>query len=663
MNLSIRMRANNVRKPMMPKSHVYSVVVLSIVLVLSSFSGIADAPMISNEVSQAEAPRYGGTLVFLRLSDSSTLNPLLTIDDSSFMVANQIFSSLIDRGIDEKGNLVYRPDLAERWEISPDGLTYTFYLRKNVKWHDGKPLTSADVKFTFDLYLDPKLALPQRPFFSVIDRITTPDDYTVVFHLKEPSPILMPLGFAFWRNHMIIPKHLYEGTDIWNNPYNEKPIGSGPFKFVEWVKGDRIVLEKNKDYYIKGLPYLDRIIFKVAPSSASQVAALETGEAGAINMVPEPEVKRLQRMEGIYVFPIFTALGLTNYLGINQGTSPAGNENPILMNKKVRHAILHAINRQEIIDLALGGFGKVQHSWVSSALKDFYEPNVPKYEYDPKKAEQLLDEAGYPRGPDGYRFELRLYYTAGDTPRERGSEIIKSQLEKVGIKVKLVSADWPTLQEWITKKYDFDLAWFGHATGPDPDRLYVYYHGSAITPGSWQFVRYNNSEVNRLWDESRRTVDPAKRAELFKKMQMIMMEDLPIIPIQERVLFAAARTDYRGLNETGAYWYANHFDRVWWAKGSLVTPEAAEAKVKEVESKLKEYQAGNWGKIDEALAKLQEAKKALSEGRYDAAISSAEAALKIPIPPPPIGLYATIAVVIIAIAGAAGYFIMRRRKM
>ena len=519
-------------------------------------------------VSQEETPRYGGTLIFLRISDSSTLNPLLTIDDASFLVGNQIHSSLIDRGFAEDGSMIYRPDLAERWEISEDGLTYTFYLRENVKWHDGEPFTSADVKFTFDLYLDPELALPQAGFFSVIDHIEAPDDYTVVFYLKEQSPILMPLGFAFWRNHMVIPKHLYEGTDIWDNPYNMNPIGTGPFKFVKWVKGDYLTLVKNEDYYIEGLPYLDGIIYKIAPSSASQIAALETGEAGCVNIVPEPEVRRLMETEGIEVFPVFK-IGLTNYLGFNQGTSPEGNENPILMDEKVRHAIVHALNRQEIIDLALGGFGRVQHSWVSSELVNFYEPNVPKYDYDPEKANLLLDEAGYPRGTDGTRFSIRLYYTAGDTPRERASEIIKSQLSEVGITVELITADWPTLKDWITVKYDFDLCWFGHATGPDPDRLYTYYHGTQINPGSWQYVRYNNSEVDALWDESRKTVDPAVRSDLFNQMQMIMMQDLPIVPIQERVLFSAARSEFKGLDDTGAYWYSNHFDRVWWTLGEL----------------------------------------------------------------------------------------------
>lgn len=637
------------------------VVIFSLMLIISGLLSVfsLSSPETIADVQEEEIPRYGGTLIFLRLADSSTLNPLLTIDDASFQVANQIFSSLIDRGLDEEGRMIYRPDLAERWEISEDGLTYTFYLRKNVKWHDGVPFTSADVKFTFDLYLDPELALPQRGFYECIDYIETPDDYTVVFHLKYPSPVLMPLGFAFWRNHMIIPKHLYEGTDIWNNPYNEKPIGTGPFKFVEWVKGDYILLEKNEDYYIEGLPYLDRIIFKIAPNTAAQLAALEAGEAGCVNYVPEPEVKRLMEVEGIYVFPIFKAIGLTNYIAFNQGEGINGN--PILQNKKVRHAIVHALNRQEIIDLALGGFGKVQHSWISSELKEFYEPNVPKYEYDPEKANRLLDEAGYPRGPDGIRFTLRLYHVAGDVPRERASEIIKSQLAEVGIEVEIITADWPTIKEWLTVKYDFDLCWFGHATGPDPDRLYVYYHGSQITPGSWQFVRYNNLEVNELWDESRKTVDPATRAELFKKMQMIMMEDLPIIPIQERVLFAAGRTEFKGLDKTGAYWYANHFDRVWWTGGSLATPEAAKSKIQEVEEKLGEYETKRWRDVDKALAKLEEARVALKEGDYDKAVALAEEALEIPRRPAPIGLYAGIAIIVLGIVSMATYYFVRRK--
>lgn len=546
--------------------------ILTLVFIISTVSSI-------NIAAGQEGPRYGGTLIFVRLADSSTLNPLLAIDDASFLVANQIYSGLMARGIDEEGNMIYVPDLAESWETSEDGLTITFHLRKNVKWHDGEPFTAADVKFTFEtLYQDEELGLPQAGFFECIDHVEIKDDHTAVFHLEYVSPILMPLGFAFWRDKEVVPKHIFEGLDFYDNPYNEAPtVGTGPFKFVEWAKGDYITLVKNEDYYLKDkdgnqLPYLDKIIYKIAPNTASQIAALETGEAHVLNFLPEPEVTRLMENEDLYVFDIFK-IGLTNYLMINQGTSEHGNENPILQNKKVRHALLHGINRQEIIDLALGGFGKVQHSWVSSQLTDFYEPNVPKYEYDPEKAKNLLEEAGYPIKEDGFRFTLRLYHTAGDMPRERGSEIIKAQLKEIGVNIDIISADSPTILTWLKEEYNFDLCWFGHATGPDPDRLYVYYHGSQIAPGNWQAIRYNNSEVNTLWDESRKTVDPEKRAKLFKQMQMIIMEDLPIIPIQERVLFSAARKEWRDLDKTGAYWYCNHFDRVWWTGGTLPETE------------------------------------------------------------------------------------------
>ncbi|MEM0472658.1 MAG: ABC transporter substrate-binding protein [Sulfolobales archaeon] len=522
---------------------------------------------------QRPCPRYGGTLVIGRTGDSSTLNPLLTIDDDSFMVANQIFSSLIERAFVD-GQLGYKGDLAEEWNISADGKTLFFRIVRNATWHDGTPLTAQDVKFTLELYL--KEPLPQSSFFRVIESVDTPDNYTVIIRLKQPSPTFIPLALAFWRNHMIIPKHLYEGTNITTNPYNLKPIGSGPFRFVEWKKGDYILLERNENYFKAGLPCLDRIIIKQLPNTEAMLTALSTGEISAVTFVPEPNLDQVKSMPGVKTFPIFTGLGLVIYIGINTQKYP-------LSIKEVRQALNYAINREELIKLALGGVGRVQKGIFSSELGPFHNPDV-GYDYNPDKANQILDSLGFKRGPDGIRvtpngtkLSFRLYFTAGDLARMRASEIVKEQLKKIGVEIIPQSYESPTLRELLTVKYDFDLTWFGHATGPDPDRLYVYYHGSAIRPGNWNYIRYNNSEVNRLWDLSRVTIDPNERARLFREIEKIVMEDAPVIPIQERVLYAAHREEFQGF-PPGPYWYANHMEKIWWTKGSIRSPwEAKQA--------------------------------------------------------------------------------------
>jgi ABC-type dipeptide transport system, periplasmic component len=367
-----------------------------------------------------------------------------------------------------------------------------------------------------ELYLTQPL--PQSSFYSVIDRVETPDNYTVIIKLKHPSPTFIPLALAFWRNHMIIPKHLYEGTNITTNPYNLRPVGSGPFRFVEWKRGDYILLERNENYYKAGLPCLDRIIFKQLPNTEAMLNALSTGEISAITLVPETNLDQVRSMPNVKLFPIFTGIGLVLYIGINTQKYP-------LSIKEVRQALNYAINKEEIIKLALGGVGRVQRGIFSSELGPFHNPDV-GYDYNPDKANQILDSLGFKRGPDGIRvtpngtkLSFRLFFTAGDLPRLRASEIVKEQLKRIGVEIIPQALDSPTLREMLTVRYDFDLTWFGHATGPDLDRLYVYYHGSAIQPGNWNYIRYNNSEVNRLWDLSRVTIDPNKRAEIFREIE------------------------------------------------------------------------------------------------------------------------------------------------
>jgi len=602
-------------------SYLVSLSIISLILLFTFGSG--SIYVVSVGQDQAMCPRYGGTLVIGRVGESSTLNPPLTIDDDSFMVANQIFSSLIERAFID-GQLGYKGDLAEAWNISEDGKTIQFKLVRNATWHDGNPLTAGDVKFTLDLYLTQPL--PQSSFYRVIDRVETPDNYTVVIKLKQPSPTFIPLALAFWRNHMIIPRHLYEGTNITTNPYNLRPVGSGPFRFVEWKRGDYILLERNENYYKAGLPCIDRIIFKQLPNTEAMLNALSTGEISVITLVPEINLDQVRSMSNVKLFPIFTGIGLVLYIGINTQKYP-------LSIKEVRQALNYAINKEEIIKLALGGVGRVQRGIFSSELGSFHSPDV-GYDYNPDKANQILDSLGFKRGPDGIRvtpngtkLSFRLFFTAGDLPRLRASEIVKEQLKRIGVEIIPQALDSPTLREMLTVRYDFDLTWFGHATGPDPDRLYVYYHGSAIQPGNWNYIRYNNSEVNRLWDLSRVTTDPNKRAEIFREIEKLVMEDAPVIPVQERVLYAAHREEFQGF-PPGPYWYANHMERIWWIKGSLRSPWEAKAAIINASQSLSMALATlSPNDVSRIRSLIDQANESYKGGNYDRAYDLASQAI------------------------------------
>src|SRR5690606_35419066 len=227
--------------------------------------------LVAGSLAGAQAPRRGGTLVVALGADPEHLNPALTTSYPAAAVGASLYSALI--WLDETGRP--QPELAESWEISADGRTYTFHLRRDARWHDGRPLTSADVKYTMENLLGPYHGR-FRNAYDQLEGIDTPDDHTVVLRLREPYAPLMTLLTVF--DAPILPKHIYEGTDPLNNPANfNNPIGSGPFVFREWVRGDRVVLERNPDYFDEPA-YLDRLIYRIIPDDLSRSVALEVGE-------------------------------------------------------------------------------------------------------------------------------------------------------------------------------------------------------------------------------------------------------------------------------------------------------------------------------------------------------------------------------------------------
>ena len=265
------------------KFHVFAAQIL-----LAAIGLLAAVSMVALPAAAAEI-KSGGTAVAILGGDVPTINPGVSSSISNQFVSGQVYSTLVR--LDLKGNP--QPYLAESWEISPDGKTYTFRLRKDVKWHDGKPFTSADVAYGL-LQINKKYSGHASTAFKSVKRIDTPDPHTAVFHLEFAyPPLIRALGFIV--SSVVLPKHIYEGTDPRKNPHNFKPIGTGPFRFKEYKKGSHVTLERNPDYFKKGRPYLDRIIYQIIPNKAARVLALEKGEADYIPYVAMPfaEVKRL----------------------------------------------------------------------------------------------------------------------------------------------------------------------------------------------------------------------------------------------------------------------------------------------------------------------------------------------------------------------------------
>jgi peptide/nickel transport system substrate-binding protein len=237
----------------------------------------------------------GTTLVVAQNNDPGSLNPAVTTSGNVHPVTDQIFNGLV--GLDAQLNPV--PELAERWEVADGGRTYTFFLRPGVRWHDGQPFTSADVKFTFDQALLEFHSRTRAALRNVLAGIETPDALTVVFRFKEPyAPLLQRLDVV---EASILPRHLFEGTDILSAPANLQPVGTGPFRFVSYKKGEYVELARNPDYFRKGLPTLDRLVFRITPSTTTAVMALERGEIDYLPSVPGSELPRLQAMASLTV--------------------------------------------------------------------------------------------------------------------------------------------------------------------------------------------------------------------------------------------------------------------------------------------------------------------------------------------------------------------------
>ncbi|KFB08255.1 ABC transporter substrate-binding protein [Nitratireductor basaltis] len=428
------------------------------------------------------------------------------------MVAGNIYEGLLRYDND----LNPMPQLAKEWEVSEDGLTYTFKLHENVKWHDGEPFTSADVVFSADQFLRETHAR-LRTSLEHVESITAPDDYTVVFKLKQPfGPFL---GIFEVGTMPMIPKHIYEGTDYKTNEANNTPIGTGPFKFEEWVKGSHILLTKNEDYYEEGKPYLDEIYWHVIPDAASRAVAYETGVVDILpgGSIENFDVPRITEMDNTCVTDAgWEYFGPLSWMWLNNREGPTAD-------KRFRQAVMYAMDREFAKSALWNDLGKVSTGPVSSSTR-FYTDDVNTYEYNPDKAKELLEEMGY----DGETVRL-LPLPYGET-WQRWAEAVKQNLGEVGINVEIVSTD---VAGWNQKlaEWDYDMAFTYLYQYGDPAlgvaRTYI---SSNIAKGSqWNNVEgYENEKVDELFAKAAVAVTAEERQEIYTELQKILTDDVPV---------------------------------------------------------------------------------------------------------------------------------------
>ncbi len=501
-----------------------------------------------------EGAQRGGAVNAVVHPEPPTLAFFINTSTPGRTVVSKIFDGLLDYGPDLKP----RPQLAESVDVSADGLTVRLLLRKNVLWHDGKPFTSADVKFSAEAVWK-QYAPTARRVFQYLTKVEAPDAHTVVLTLSKPTPVI--LNALDVVAAPVLPKHLYEGTDIPNNPYNNKPVGTGPFVFKEWSRGSHIALERFDRYWVPGLPYLDRLTFKIIPDVAGRATALETGAVhyGERNPVTFADADRLARLPNLVVSKEGYN-GFAGWLWLIPNL-----RDPVIAKLEVRQAILHAIDRNALVKTVWGGYAVPATGPVSSLLKTFYTADTQQYPFDRKKAEALLDAAGYPKKADGRRFKVdHDFIPFGDDYRRTG-EFVRQALRAVGIDVSLRAQDLPTWTKNVFGDYKFQLVSSWGINWQDPQiGVEQHYWSKAEAKGTaWQNASgYASPEADRLLEAAQTERDPARRVEIYREFQKLAEKDLALLPLFEFRWFGVWDKRLRNVTDTFNH-SQNNFAKVW----------------------------------------------------------------------------------------------------
>jgi peptide/nickel transport system substrate-binding protein len=412
--------------------------------------------------------------------------------------------------VDAHGKIV--PWLAERWHTA-DNRNYTFFLKKGVRFHNGRELKAADVKFVIERAMNPETKHPHTAHYATIGDIIVPDDYTITFSLKAPSAnFLLTMARS---GSVIYPK---EAVDT----LKSAPVGTGPFMLADWVRGDRIVLKRRADYHVKGLPKVEQVTFRFIADPNAALAALKSGDidASLFGLGPEhvTDLKKDARFEVI--------IGETT----NDVIMAMNNSRKPFTDVRVRRAITHAINKPDVVKLAMFGMGRVIGSNVDP-LNPYFVDVAAAVTHDPARAKKLLAEAGYPGGFEAVlKVAPQYYYTV------RAGEVIADQLAKVGVKVKIEQIEWGQWLSRVYKEADYDLTIIGHGEAWDI--------GNYANPK--YYFRYDSAKFQDLFKQSEVTVDDKARRQQYAQMQKMLAEDAPVVFLFIHPRLAAAKKGVTG---------------------------------------------------------------------------------------------------------------------
>jgi peptide/nickel transport system substrate-binding protein len=502
------------------------------------------------------AERRGGVLVVAADSEPRNLNPALVASNGVFYVASKVIEPLAEMA-DATGRLA--PRLATSWEGSADGRSVRFTLREGVTWHDGKPFSSADVAFSA-LQLWKPLQNLGRVVFKDLEAVDTPDARTAILRFSSPTP------FQLIRNALpaltsVVPRHIYEGSDINANPANQKLIGTGPFRFVEHRPGEYFRLDRNPNYWDGGRPFLDGIVYQVLPDRAAIAAALEADrlQLAAFSAVPLADLDRIGKVPGVRVIP-------EGYEGITyQLTVEINHRRKELADPRVRRAIAHAIDRQFVVETIFLGYAKPSTGPIPQFDRQFHA-DVAAPAFDPRRANALLDEAGYPRGPNGTRFQVRLLPAPWFEQTRQFGDYLRQALRAVGIDAQIVNNDTAAHTRAVYTDHAFDLAIGSPVYRNDPAiSTTILYQGGlpAGVPFSNQYG-YDSPAMNEIIGKAAVATEDAERVRLYMEFQKLAAEEQPLIHVAEFTFITVARDRVRNV-ANNPRWATSHWADTWLA--------------------------------------------------------------------------------------------------
>lgn len=503
----------------------------------------------------------GGSLTVDLVAEPTNLNPLTGAWNTGFVTA-QIYESLLTFS----QNLSLMPNLATSWSVNSQDGTYTFNLRKGVTWQDGVPFTSQDVKFTFENIIS-KYDIFGSAYFANTT-VSTPDNYTAVIKPGKFLPGVQMILFASL-DGAIFPEHILKGQNyLQSTLVTSSPVGTGPFKLAQWVKGQYMVLQRNPNYWDQPKPYLDNITIKFISDPTALVAGLQRGEIDYVfRGLPFTSLSSLNQTSSLKVVP-YTRPPYVSAIWFNLKA-------PYVSDIRVRQAIAYALNRTDIALKATYGYSKpVQYMIDPSVVPP--SPNLTIYNYDLNKANQLLDSAGYARGPDGTRFTLELLTRTGAPDEAIWAQLVKDQLAKIGIAVNIKTVDFATYLS-LESKFNYQMATTSYWISP----IWTYQLFDSAWIGKGPFTnnfQYNSSRVDSLFNQWLSAVDPQQQVKILQQVEDQISADLPEIVLYQDVWPNVVNKNFAGPDiPVGKYVFWDELKNTYYLPAqSVTTPQTSQ---------------------------------------------------------------------------------------